>query len=99
MSKILYVIQAYHNKEDETYKQHLYPSYLTSYDLKKGGKNFGLQTGLHDALKFENMETAEEWKCYGEKTFLDRNWEIVPIDVRLLGKVKPMYIVKGEKNG
>ncbi len=94
---ILYVVQAYHKEEDEKYNRHLYPSYLTSYDMTKGGKNFGLQSGLHDAVKFESAETAKEWKDYAETKFLDRLWEVVPIDTRLLGKVEPLYVVKPVK--
>lgn len=94
---ILYVVQAYHAVEDKKYKRHLYPSYLTSYDMTKGGENFGLQSGLHDAVKFESVETAEEWKDYAKTQFLDRLWEVVPIDTRLLGKVKPLYVVESVK--
>lgn len=94
---ILYVVQAYRKEEDKEYKRHLYPSYLTSYDMTKGGKNFGLQSGLHDAVKFESEETAEEWKNYAETKFLDRLWEVVPIDTRILGKVEPPYVVKSVK--
>ena len=83
--KKYYLIQAY--------KRHLYPSYLTSYDLKKGGENFGLQSGLHDALKFESESKAKEWTDYASQIFKEREWEIVPVDERLFGKVTPLYIL------
>lgn len=93
MEKKYYLIQAYHIKEDKEYKRHLYPSYLTSYDLKKGGENFGLQSGLHDALKFESESKAKEWTDYASQIFKEREWEIVPVDERLFGKVTPLYIL------
>lgn len=92
---ILYVVQAYSKKIDEQYKTHLHPSYLTSYNMKLGGNKFGLQTGLYDALKFETEETAELWKQKGEHIFGDiKEFDIVPIDSRLLGRFKIKYIIK-----
>ena len=95
MAEIYYLVQAYKTKEDPRYNSHLYPSYLTSYNLTLGGDGFGLQTGFHDALKFEKMEIAQEWLDYAATEFPERSWDIVPMDARLLGKVKPMYVVTG----
>lgn len=94
MAKVYYVVQAYEIKEDEKYKTHIYPNYLTSYDLKMGGNNFGLQSGLYDALKFEAEADAKKWENYAASVFSERTWEIVPVDSRILGKVTPMYIVE-----
>lgn len=93
MAEIYYLVQAYKTKEDPKYNTHLCPSYLTSYNLTLGGDGFGLQTGFHDALKFEKMETAQKWLNYAATRFNERSWDIVPMDVRLLGRVKPLYIV------
>lgn len=93
MAEIYYLVQAYKTKEDPKYNSHLYPSYLTSYNITLGGDGFGLQTGFHDALKFEKMETAKEWLDYAATKFPERSWDIVPMDSRLLGRVEPLYIV------
>lgn len=93
MAEIYYLIQAYKVKEDLKYNSHIYPSYLTSYDMTLGGDGFGLQTGFCDALKFEEIETAQKWLNYAKSKFTEKSWDIVPMDARLLGKVKPMYIV------
>lgn len=98
MTEIYYLIQAYKTKEDPKYNTHIYPSYLTSYDLTLGGDGFGLQTGFHDALKFEKMETAKEWLDYAATKFPDRSWDIVPMDSRLLGRKEPLYIVEKSIN-
>ena len=91
---VYYLVQAYKKEVDEQYLRHLYPSYLTSYNMKKGGDAFGLQSGLPDALKFVNEETAEEWKTIAEKIYPDRTFEVVPLDGRILGKVVPRFIVE-----
>ena len=39
------------------------------------------------------METAQKWLNYAATRFNERSWDIVPMDVRLLGRVKPLYIV------
>lgn len=93
MAKLYYVVQAYKIKEDEKYKTHIYPNYLTSYNMTLGGSNFGLQSGLYDALKFEAEEDAKKWTNYAASVFSARAWEIVPIDTRILGKKTPMYVV------
>ena len=94
MAKVYYVVQAYKIKEDEKYKTHIYPNYLTSYNMTLGGNNFGLQSGLYDALKFEAEEDAKKWANYAASVFSERTWEIVPVDSRILGKVAPMYVVE-----
>ena len=91
---IYYLVQAYKKEVDEMYQRHLYPSYLTSYHMKKGGDAFGLQSGLSDALKFVNEKTAEEWKSLAERTYTDRVFDVVPIDSRILGKVTPRFVVQ-----
>ena len=88
-----FVVQAYKNEVDEKYHCHLLPNYLTSYNMELGGSSFGLQSGLHDALKFTSEETAIKWKNYAKDKFLNRSWEIVEIDERLLGKYKPLYVL------
>ena len=91
---VYYLIQAYKKEVDETYQGHLYPSYLTSYYMEKGGQGFGLQSGLPDALKFVNKKTAEEWKVIAEKTYPDRTFDVVPLDSRILGKVVPRFVLE-----
>lgn len=91
---IYYLVQAYKKEVDEVYQRHLYPSYLTSYNMKKGGDAFGLQSGLPDALKFVDEKTAEEWKLLAEKTYPDRTFEVVPVDSRILGKVVPRFVLE-----
>lgn len=93
MSEMYYLVQAYKDKEDVKYKSHIYPSYLTSYNMTLGGKNFGLQSGLHDALKFTTEKAAQEWCNYAKSIFENRTWEIVPADSRLFGRLKPSYVV------
>lgn len=93
MAEVYYLVQAYKTKEDPKYNSHIYPSYLTSYDLTLGGDGFGLQTGFHDALKFEKMEIAKKWLNYATNKFMERSWDIVPMDARLLGRAKLMYVV------
>lgn len=90
---VYYLIQAYKKEVDNVYQGHLYPSYVTSYYMEKGGKGFGLQSGLPDALKFLDEKTAEEWKEYAEKAYHDREFEVVPLDGRILGRVNPRYVV------
>lgn len=93
--KIYYLVQAYKTKEDSKYKTHLYPNYLTSYsyNMQLGGANFGLQSGLYDAIKFESKSKAKEWMEYAKHIFKERTWEIVPVDERMFGKEKPAYIL------
>lgn len=93
MNKVYYLVQAYKNKEDLKYQLHIYPTYLTSYDMVLGGANFGLQSSLHDALKFTEEETAQEWCNYAKSRFENRVWEIVPVDSRLFGRQKPSYVI------
>lgn len=88
-----FVVQAYKNKVDENYRSHLLPSYLTSYNKTLGGNGFGLQSGLPDALKFKSKKDAVKWKEFAQERFLDRNWEIVEIDERLLGKLEVKYVI------
>lgn len=90
---VYYLIQAYKKEIDDTYKGHLYPSYVTSYYMEKGGRGFGLQSGFPDALKFLDEKTAEEWKEIAEMTYADREFEIVPFDGRIFGRVQPRYVV------
>lgn len=90
---VYYLIQAYKKEVDETYKGHLYPSYVTSYYMEKGGRGFGLQSGLPDALKFLDEKTAEEWKEIADNAYPDREFEIVPLDGRILGRVNPRFVV------
>jgi len=93
---LYYLIQSYSIEVDEKYKKHLYPSYLTSYDMKLGGKNFGLQSGLHDALKFTSIEDANLFMNKGIEIFgKSHEFEIVPIDARTLGRAEPKYVLKG----
>ena len=91
---VYYLVQAYKKEVDEQYQRHLYPSYLTSYNMKKGGDAFGLQSGLPDALKFVNEETAKEWKVIAEKIYPDRIFDVVPLDSRILGKVIPRFVLE-----
>lgn len=91
--KIYYLVQAYKTKEDSKYKTHLHPNYLTSYNMRLGGANFGLQSGLYDAIKFETESKAKEWMEYAKHVFKERTWEIVPVDERMFGKEKPVYIL------
>ena len=93
MSKVYYLVQAYNIKEDPRNSYHLYPSYLTSYNMVLGGRNFGLQSNLYDALKFTEEEIAQKWYDYAKSKFEDRVWEIVPIDSRLFGRQKPCYVI------
>lgn len=90
---VYYLIQAYKKEVDDTYKGHLYPSYVTSYYMEKGGRGFGLQSGMPDALKFLDEKTAEEWKAIAENAYPDREFDVVPLDGRILGKVQPRYVV------
>jgi hypothetical protein len=61
--------------------------------MEKGGQGFGLQSGLPDALKFLDEKTAEEWKKIAEDTYPDREFEIVPFDGRIFGRVEPRFVV------
>ena len=88
-----YLVQAYKKEVDEQYQRHLYPSYLTSYKMNKGGDGFGLQSGMADALKFLDEKTAEEWKEIAEKTYPDREFDVVPFDGRIFGRVEPRFVV------
>lgn len=91
---IYYLIQAYKKDVDETHKGHLYPSYVTSYKMQKGGDNFGLQSGIYDALKFLSDDTANEWKEIAVNAYPDREFEVVPLDGRILGRVQPRFVVE-----
>jgi hypothetical protein len=90
---VYYLVQAYKKEIDIQYQRHLYPSYLTSYHMKKGGDSFGLQSGMTDALKFLDEKTAEEWKEIAERTYDDREFEVVPFDGRIFGRVEPRFVV------
>ena len=91
---IYYVVQGYSKQVDEKFKTHLYPSYLTSYDLKLGGNGFGLQSGLCDALKFTDEQTASKWREKGEKVFGEnKELEIIPIDSRIFGRSSLRFVV------
>lgn len=88
---IYFLVQAYRKKIDEEHNSHLYPSYLTSYDMCN---QFGLQTGTYDALKFISEETAKVFmekaiNIFGET----REFEIVPFDERIFGRAKQKYII------
>ena len=91
---IYYLIQAYHKEVDKQYHRHLYPTYLTSYKMQLGGDSFGLQSGLHDALKFTSEETAKIWLEKGKNTFKGRDWELVPVDSRIFGRAKLEYVIE-----
>jgi hypothetical protein len=94
---IYYLIQAYSKQVDEKYSTHLYASYLTSYNLKIGGDSFGLQSGLHDALKFTDEVTANLWKLKGEEVYgKTKEFEIVPFDSRVFGRAKVQYLIKSD---
>ena len=90
---LYYVVQGYSKQVDNDFKTHLYPSYLTSYNLTLGGEGFGLQSGLCDALKFTDMTMAQHWKSKGEKVFLTKEFEVVPIDSRVFGRGSLRFIV------
>ena len=90
---VYYLIQAYKKEIDTEYQRHLYPSYLTSYKMEKGGKDFGLQSGFPDALKFLDENTALEWKAIAESAYPNRIFDIVPFDARIFGKVVPKYVL------
>lgn len=91
---IYYLVQGYSKKVDDKFHSHLYPSYLTSYDLKLGGNKFGLQSGFTDALKFINETTANQWKLKAEEIFGKiKEFEIVPIDSRIFGRVDLRYVL------
>ena len=87
-----YLVQAYKVTEDSQYHTDVYPAYLTSYDMTLGGNNFGLQSGIYDAIKFTSEEKAKEWLNYAASVFSGRTWEIVPVDARIFGKKTPNYI-------
>lgn len=53
-------MQAYKVTEDSQYHTDVYPAYLTSYNMTLGGKKFGLQSGIYDAIKFTSEEKAKE---------------------------------------
>ena len=91
---IYYLVQSYKTEVDEKYHGHLYPCYLTSYNMTVGGEGFGLQSGTHDALKFTNEELINPYmeraiKSYGH----NHEFEIVPFDERILGRDKKLYVV------
>lgn len=90
---IYYLVQAYKKEVDNQYQRHLYPSYLTSYKMNKGGDGFGLQSGMADALKFLDEKVAEEWKEIAERTYPDREFDVVPFDGRVFGRVEPRFVV------
>ena len=96
---IYYLVQAYKKEVDAQYQRHLYPSYLTSYHMNKGGDGFGLQSGMADALKFLDEKTAEEWKGIAERTYDDREFEVVPFDSRIFGRVNPRFMVADNSVG
>lgn len=92
--KTYYLIQSYKTEKDDKYYGDIYPSYLTSYDLTLGGKNFGLQTNMYDAVKFSSKDKAKIWLKYAVEHFPNRTWDIIPVDERLFGKNKPLYIIE-----
>lgn len=88
---VYFLIQAYRKEVDEEYQRHLYPSYLT--DFHMNGKQLMLQSGQADALKFEDESDAKVWKKKAEEMYQDREFEVVPFDTRIFGKVTPRWIV------
>lgn len=92
--KTYYLIQSYKTEKNDKYYGDIYPSYLTSYDLILGGKNFGLQTNMYDAVKFSSKDKAKIWLKYAVEHYPNRTWDIIPVDERLFGKNKPLYIIE-----
>lgn len=92
---IYYLIQSYKKDVDEEYKRHLYPCYLTSYDMKIGGKGFGLQSGTHDALKFTNQDLLKPYLKKAEEIFGNTHeFDVVPFDKRVFGRAKIFYVIE-----
>jgi hypothetical protein len=61
--------------------------------MKLGGKNFGLQSGTHDALKFVSAKDADTFMNKAFEIFgNDREFEIVPVDGRFFGRAKLQYV-------
>lgn len=54
--KKYYLIYGFANEPQEITKSHIYGVYFTAFDTK--GKNFGTQSGLHDAIKCTNISDA-----------------------------------------
>lgn len=87
----LYLVQAYSKEPDPRFQTHLYPTYLTSYEQNMN--KLALQSGLHDALKFTNFDTANEWMRKAKQTFPTKTFEVIPADKRIFGKPTPAYMV------
>lgn len=96
---IYYLVLAYRKEKDLEYKRDLHPSYLTSYNLKLGGSQFGLQSGIFDALKFETIECANVFKEYAVERFGDKyDFDVAPYTDEMFGKYKINYIVPFDYN-
>jgi len=92
---VYFLVQSYRKDVDEKYNSHLYPSYLTSYNLKLGGDQFGLQSGLHDALKFISEKDAQIFMEKGIQVFgKTHEFEIIPFDARVFGRAKVAYVIE-----
>jgi hypothetical protein len=89
---IYYLIQAYHKEIDVQYDRHLHPCYLTCFEMDS--EKLMLQSGQYDALKFTNENTARTWLTMAEEQFPSREFEIVPFDSRIFGRVQPKYVVE-----
>ena len=84
-----YLIQGYKKEKDPKYHCHIYPNYFTEYNV---GEGFFLQSGFRDALKFEYKTDAEEYLEKAKNTFKDYEFDIVPFDSRIFGKISPLYV-------
>jgi hypothetical protein len=91
---VYYLILAYNKEVDNERQTHLHPTYLTCF--KMDGKQLMLQTGLYDALKFVNADTAKEWVALAEPVFPQKEFQVVMFPKDVFGRVTPRFVVNDE---
>lgn len=85
------LILGYKKTQDESTMSHKYPTYFTCYN----GSEYGLQSGMHDALKFEDGEKAYEYLEVANEKFGNLyEFEAVIVNSLILGKYDYKYVIK-----
>jgi len=87
----MYLIVAYSKEKNNTTSSHIYPCYFTCYN----GNQYGLQSGIYDALKFQFEGRAKEELIIANKKFGDKyEFTVINVNNLMLGKYEYKYVIE-----
>jgi hypothetical protein len=89
---------------DTVCQSHIYPSYVSCMSKKCSlnkpfpceniiGEGLMLQSGPYDGLKFIDRYNAEKIVEYAKTIFPQKEFEIIEMDARFFGRVRPRWVV------